>query len=167
MIMVGAALGHACLTLRIRSWVRSFLFRPFLRRGLHRISRILCGGYHKETGTIRRPLPYGVMSGNPALSDIERYRPRHARKQREIDLNAPADGSRCSARRERGGQPGAIFLPEHLPGSGALDRLVDIARDYARAVASIERRLSGLGWAYTQRGVRLERKHRHIATVLA
>jgi site-specific recombinase XerD len=37
----------------------------------------------------------------------------------------------------------------------------------ALAVASIERRLSGLGWGYTQRGVALALKDRHIATVLA
>lgn len=37
----------------------------------------------------------------------------------------------------------------------------------ALAVSSIERRLSGLSWNYTQRGHRLDRKDRHIATVLA
>ncbi|MGQ0565231.1 MAG: tyrosine-type recombinase/integrase [Gemmobacter sp.] len=35
------------------------------------------------------------------------------------------------------------------------------------SVASIERRLSGLGWSFAQRGARLDRKDRHIATVLA
>lgn len=35
------------------------------------------------------------------------------------------------------------------------------------SVASIERRLSGLGWGYAQRGEQLDRKNRHIATVLA
>jgi integrase len=114
-----------------------------------------------------------------------------------------------------------IALPSHVSGSGALDRLVETARDYARAavsentlaayakdwagfarwcrmrgadplppspeliglyiadlaapqaamrplsVASIERRLSGLSWAYAQRGFALDRKDRHIATVLA
>jgi integrase len=120
-----------------------------------------------------------------------------------------------------------IALPSHLAGSGALDRLVEAARDYARqavsdntlkayakdwiafarwcrmrgadplppspeliglyiadlatpqrtspsqsavrplSVSSIERRLSGLGWGYAQRGQRLDRKDRHIATVLA
>ena len=35
------------------------------------------------------------------------------------------------------------------------------------AVATIERRLSSLTWNYTQRGQRLDRKDRHIATVLA
>jgi integrase len=37
----------------------------------------------------------------------------------------------------------------------------------ALSVASIERRLSGLAWGYAQRGQRLDRKDRHIATVLA
>ena len=114
-----------------------------------------------------------------------------------------------------------IALPSHVAGSGTLDRLVDTARDSARAAASentlkayardwahftrwcrlkgtdplppspemiglyladlaapagkapalsvstIERRLSGLAWNYTQRGLTLDRKNRHIATVLA
>ena len=114
-----------------------------------------------------------------------------------------------------------IALPAYVAGSGSLDRLVDTARDYARAAASdntlkayakdwahfarwcrmkgteplppspdmiglyladlasgsgpspalsvstIERRLSGLVWNYAQRGFALDRKNRHIATVLA
>lgn len=114
-----------------------------------------------------------------------------------------------------------IALPAHMAGSGALDRLVDTARDYARAAASdntlkayakdwahfarwcrmkgtdplpasadliglyladlaapadkspalsvstIERRLSGLAWNYAQRGMTLDRRDRHIASVLA
>ncbi len=120
-----------------------------------------------------------------------------------------------------------IALPAHVAGSGSLERLVDTARDYARAAASdntlkayakdwahfarwcqmkgveplppssemiglyladlasgsgpspsqsasrplsvstIERRLSGLAWNYAQRGFTLDRKDRHIATVLA
>lgn len=121
----------------------------------------------------------------------------------------------------------AIALPSSLADSGALDRLVETARDYAKAaasentlkayakdwshfarwcrmrgaeplpaspqliglyiadlaapggkalsqvasrplsVSSIERRLSGLTWGYARRGERLERKDRHIASVLA
>lgn len=49
--------------------------------------------------------------------------------------------------------------------------LADLAAPQGKApalsVASIERRLSGLGWGYRQRGFTLERKDRHIATVLA
>ncbi|TGD67360.1 integrase [Tabrizicola sp. WMC-M-20] len=115
----------------------------------------------------------------------------------------------------------ALAMPAPLPGSGAMDRLVETARDYARAAASdntlrayaqdwahfarwgrmrgadplppspeviglyiadlaapagntaalsvtsIERRLSGLCWGYAQRGFNLDRKDRHIASVLA
>ncbi len=35
------------------------------------------------------------------------------------------------------------------------------------SVSTIDRRLSGLSWNYTQRGFTLDRKNRHIATVLA
>jgi len=114
-----------------------------------------------------------------------------------------------------------IVLPSHVAGSGTLDRLIDTARDYAKAstaentnkayaadwkhfarwcrlkgtdplppspemiglyltdlaaptgpspalsVSTIDRRLSGLTWNYAQRGFSLDRKDRHIATVLA
>ena len=127
----------------------------------------------------------------------------------------------------------ALTLPSFVAGSGALDRLVDTARDYAKAstaentnrayaadwkhftrwcrmkgwydqggadplppspemialyladlaagssasssqsasrplsVSTIERRLSGLAWNYAQRGITLDRRERHIASVLA
>ncbi len=117
--------------------------------------------------------------------------------------------------------PAQIALPDHVAGSGRLDRLVDTARDYADhaiaentrrayardwtafarwcrlkgadplppspelvglyitdlaapsgktrglSVASIERRLAGLSWGYLQRGFRLDRRDRHISSVLA
>ncbi|GAD55827.1 tyrosine-type recombinase/integrase [Limimaricola cinnabarinus] len=119
------------------------------------------------------------------------------------------------------GNPAQIALPDHVVGSGRLDRLVDTARGYADhalaentrrayardwsafarwcrlkgadplppapelvglyitdlaapsgparalSVASIERRLAGLSWGYAQRGMRLNRRDRHIAAVLA
>lgn len=37
----------------------------------------------------------------------------------------------------------------------------------ALSVSTIDRRLSGLSWNYIQRGFTLDRKNRHIATVLA
>ena len=121
---------------------------------------------------------------------------------------------------DQDGQP-PIAAPSDVAGSGALDRLVEAARDYAHlavaentlkayakdwaqfarwcrmrgadplppapqllglyiadlaapagktpalSVSSMERRLSGLTWGYAQRGERLDRKDRHIATVLA
>ena len=49
--------------------------------------------------------------------------------------------------------------------------LADLAsgarRTPALSVSTIERRLSGLVWSYAQRGLPLDRKNRHIATVLA
>ncbi len=119
------------------------------------------------------------------------------------------------------GAADALSRPADVAGSGSLDRLVDTARDYARAAASentlkayardwahfsrwcrmkgteplppshemiglyladmaaarspspalsvstIERRLSGLGWNFAQRGARIDRKNRHIAAVLS
>ena len=129
--------------------------------------------------------------------------------------NGDERGERASSDRE------SIALPAHVAGSGTLYRLVDTARDYAKAatsentlkayakdwahfsrwcrmkgidplppspemiglyladlaapadkapalsVSTIDRRLSGLSWNYTQRGFTLDRKNRHIATVLA
>ena len=136
--------------------------------------------------------------------------------------SAPPERPDLRAGGESVGRAGeAIVLPADVAGSGALDRLVDTARDYARqaasentlrayakdwaafarwcrmrgadplpcspqliglyiadlaaptgkapalSVSSIERRLSGLAWGYAQRGERLDRKDRHIASVLA
>lgn len=137
----------------------------------------------------------------------------------------PPDGTQRDERDPE--DDGSIALPSHVAGSGTLDRLVETARDYAKAstaentnkayaadwkhfarwcrlkgtdplppspemiglylsdlaaptgpspsqsasrplsVSSIDRRLSGLAWNYAQRGYSLDRKDRHIATVLA
>ena len=146
--------------------------------------------------------------------------------EHEKSISASMDTSNCTQRDESAQEKSAgIALPAHVAGSGALDQLVNTARDYASAaasdntlkayakdwahfarwcrmrgadplppspelvglyiadlaapqgqgatkppalsVASIERRLSGLGWGYAQRGLPLDRKNRHIATVLA
>jgi len=42
-----------------------------------------------------------------------------------------------------------------------------VGKTLAMTVTTIERRLSGLAWHYQQRGYTLDRKNRHIATVLA
>ncbi|WP_306114943.1 MULTISPECIES: tyrosine-type recombinase/integrase [unclassified Roseovarius] len=146
----------------------------------------------------------------------------------EISSSATSDAANGDERDERVAAGGAsIALPSHVAGSGTLDRLVDAARDYAKAstaentnkayaadwkhfarwcrrkgtdplppspemiglyltdlaaptsgfrsqlasrplsVSTIDRRLSGLAWNYAQRGFALDRKDRHIATVLA
>ena len=137
-------------------------------------------------------------------------------------ISKPPNGPSVSENNERDHPSSeALSLPSFVAGSGTLDRLVDTARDYARAAASdntlkayakdwahfarwcrmkgaetlppspemiglyladlasgagpspalsvstIDRRLSGLAWNYAQRGFALDRKNRHIATVLA
>lgn len=67
--------------------------------------------------------------------------------------------------RMRGTDP-LPFSPE-LIGLYIADLAAPTGKAPALSVSSIERRLSGLGWGYAQRGQRLDRKDRHIATVLA
>ena len=142
--------------------------------------------------------------------------------EKSTSAHSDSDGTDDTQRDERD-RPSqdAIALPAHVAGSGALDRLVDAARDYAKAsttentnkayaadwkhfarwcrlkgteplppsaemiglyltdlvapangipalsVSTIDRRLSGLAWNFAQRGFTLDRKDRHIATVLA
>jgi integrase len=138
----------------------------------------------------------------------------------------PDAGSESDASSDEAKPAHQIAVPAALAGCGALDRLVEAARDYARqatadntntayakdwahytrwcrrrganalppspeliglyiascaapeakaparstralSVSTIERRLSGIAWHYQQRGFALDRKDRHIATVLA
>ncbi|KJS44091.1 MAG: tyrosine-type recombinase/integrase [Pseudotabrizicola sp.] len=64
---------------------------------------------------------------------------------------------------------GADPLPSspQLIGLYIADLAAPGGRSPVLSVSSIERRLSGLAWGYAQRGERLDRKDRHIATVLA
>ena len=148
--------------------------------------------------------------------------------QHEKTSSSPLDASDDAEHDERDAlDDNAIALPSHVAGSGTLDRLVETARDYAKAstaentnkaytadwkhftrwcrlkgteplppspemiglyltdlaapttrppsqtahqplsVSTIDRRLSGLAWNYAQRGFTLDRKDRHIASVLA
>lgn len=148
--------------------------------------------------------------------------PRNEPQEHEKSRSAPFDASDETQGDERDpSNRDAIALPSHVAGSGTLDRLVENARDYAKAstaentnkayaadwkhfarwcrmkgtdplppspemvglyltdlaaptspspalsVSTIDRRLSGLAWNYAQRGFTLDRKDRHIATVLA
>ena len=152
------------------------------------------------------------------MSKTPKIRPRETEKSglAPFDTSDEAQGNeRDPSNRD------AIALPSHVAGSGTLDRLVDTARDYAKAstaentnkaysadwkhfarwcrlkgaeplppspemiglyltdlaapagpspalsVSTIDRRLSGLAWNYAQRGFSLDRRDRHIASVLA
>ena len=150
----------------------------------------------------------------------------------ETPQNQPQDGEKSTSTsfdtatehqhdEKEPGESAPLALPSQVAGSGTLDRLVEKARDYAKAstaentnkayaadwkhfarwcrlkgtdplppsaeliglyltdlaaptgpspalsVSTIDRRLSGLAWNYAQRGFNLDRKDRHIATVLA
>ncbi|WP_371228902.1 tyrosine-type recombinase/integrase [Roseovarius sp. 2305UL8-3] len=147
-------------------------------------------------------------------SDAETSRSASVDTTNECDERKPARSDAIALPSDAGGLAGLV-------GSGTLDRLVETARDYAKAstsdntnkayaadwkhfarwcrlkgteplppspeliglylsdlatptgqapplsVATIDRRLSGLAWNYAQRGFSLDRKDRHIATVLA
>ncbi len=59
-------------------------------------------------------------------------------------------------------QPQTVGLYITACASGTVDQSAK-----ANSVSTIERRLSSLGWNYGQRGLSLDRKDRHIATVMA
>lgn len=67
--------------------------------------------------------------------------------------------------RMRGAEP--LHPSPALIGLYISDLAAPTGKAPALSVSSIERRLSGLTWGYAQRGDRLDRKDRHIATVLA
>ncbi|WP_171182287.1 tyrosine-type recombinase/integrase [Ruegeria sp. HKCCD8929] len=152
------------------------------------------------------------------MSETPKIEPPDAKKSRSESLDTTNEDGRNERETASGD---TIALPDHVAGSGSLDRLVDTARDYAKAstaentnkayaadwkhfarwcrlkgtdplppspemiglyltdlaaptgpspalsVSTIDRRLSGLAWNYAQRGFTLDRKERHIATVLA
>ena len=172
------------------------------------------------------------MSNKFVLSDTIRYAEKPPNfitgvsekmpSETKKSTSAPSDeldDARVDERDQK--ESNGFALPAHVAGSGTMDRLVDTARDYARAAASdntlkayakdwahftrwcrmrgaealppspemiglyladlasgsgpsptlsvstIDRRLSGLAWNFAQRGFTLDRKNRHIATVLA
>ncbi len=151
------------------------------------------------------------------MSETPENDPSAAEKSRSASRDAANEHERDEKETT---EHASIALPAHVAGSGTLNRLIDTARDYARAstaentnkayaadwkhfarwcrlkgsdplppspemiglyltdlaaptngspalsVSTIDRRLSGLTWNYAQRGFSLDRKDRHIATVL-
>ncbi len=76
----------------------------------------------------------------------------------EKSTSAPSDTNEAARIDERDqGKSDAIALPAHVAGSGSLDRLVDTARDYARAAAS-ENTLKAYArdWAHFARWCRMK-----------
>ncbi|MBN9077938.1 MAG: site-specific integrase [Rhizobiales bacterium] len=60
-----------------------------------------------------------------------------------------------------------LYITALASGSAVGTVLGGSAPGVKRSVATIERRLSALSWNYAQRGQKLDRKDRHIATVMA
>lgn len=108
------------------------------------------------------------MAGSPALE-------RLAETARDFARQATAENTTAAYQtdwahftrwcRRRGAEP----LPPiaELVGLYIADCATPDGTTPALSVATIERRLSGLAWQYQQRGFTLDRKDRHIATVLA
>ena len=160
---------------------------------------------------------YNNINGLDSNDETRTTSENHEKSRSEVPIGSSSNENSESDRPDSE----ALSLPSFVAGSGTLDRLVDTARDYARAAASdntlkayakdwahfarwcrmkgteplppspemiglyladlasgsgpsparsvstIDRRLSGLAWNYAQRGFALDRKNRHIATVLA
>jgi integrase len=89
--------------------------------------------------------------------------------------HAVSENTRIAYRRDWAGfarwcrMKGADPLPPspELVGLYITDLAAPSGKARALSVASIERRLAGLSWNYAQRGMQLDRRDRHIASVLA
>ena len=166
--------------------------------------------YRTFKNTLRHSLKISGFSGGMMITEDKKSTSSHS--------STPHDAQSGEGDQEKSDH---IALPSHVAGSGTLDRLVESARDYAKAstaentnkayaadwkhfarwcrlkgtdplppspemiglyladlaapqgkapalsVSTIDRRLSGLAWSFAQRGLTLDRKDRHIATVLA
>ena len=112
-----------------------------------------------------------ALAGSGSLDRLVDTAKDYARQSTAENTNAAykADWAHFSSWcRRRGADP--------LGGSGAEPQMIGLYISECASpappikpltVATIERRLSGLAWHYQQRGFTLDRKDRHIATVLA
>jgi len=122
-------------------------------------------GSQSGTDAIALPSHIAGSGGLDRLVETARDYARHAVSDNTLKAYAKDWAAFARWCRMRGVDP--------LPPSPELIGLyiVDLAAPQSAiqplSVSSIERRLSGLGWGYAQRGFDLDRKNRHIATVLA
>ncbi|OWU67076.1 integrase [Roseovarius sp. 22II1-1F6A] len=84
--------------------------------------------------------------------------PKKQHPETEISRSAPLDTSNDAQRDEKATSDGAsIALPAHVAGSGNLDRLVDTARDYAKAsTAENTNKAYAADWRHFSRWCRLK-----------
>ena len=112
--------------------------------------------------------PPSAVPGSAALDRLAETARGYARAAAsENTLKAYARDWAQFARwcRMRGAEP--LPASSQLIGLYIADLAAPGGKARALSVSSIERRLSGLTWGYAQRGERLDRKDRHIASVLA
>ena len=113
------------------------------------------------------PLPPHIAGSGTLdrLVETARDYARHATSENTRKAYAKDWGHFARWCRMRGTDP----LPPspQLIGLYITDLAAPDGKSPALSVSSIERRLSGLAWGYAQRGERLDRSDRHIATILS
>ena len=125
---------------------------------------------HKTGATAEAPPPASLAHQPPALRDLaERARgyaeaasSSNTRKAYAADWKHFAGWCRREGLDAATPDPQAVGLYITACASGATS-----VGGRKNAVSTIERRLSALVWAYTQRGLSFDRRDRHVATVLA
>lgn len=118
-----------------------------------------------ERDTIALPSHVAGSGTLDRLVETARDYARHAASENTLKAYAKDWAQFARWCRMRGADP----LPPspELIGLYIADLAAPQGRSPALSVSSIERRLSGLGWGYAQRGQPLDRKDRHIVAVLA
>ena len=118
-----------------------------------------------ERDTIALPSHVAGSGTLDRLVEAARDYARHAASENTLKAYAKDWAQFARWCRMRGADP----LPPspELIGLYITDLAAPQGRSPALSVSSIERRLSGLGWGYAQRGQPLDRKDRHIVAVLA
>jgi integrase len=120
---------------------------------------------HPDQDAIALPADLAQSGTLDRLVDTARDYARQAASENTVRAYAADWAAFARWCRMRGADP----LPPspQLIGLYIADLAAPQGKAPALSVASIERRLSGLAWGYAQRGARLDRKDRHIASVLA
>ncbi|WP_419723619.1 tyrosine-type recombinase/integrase, partial [Sulfitobacter dubius] len=142
---------------RTRSWAQHALVHPKMLRVTQEI----------EIKVIASPLPSHVAGSGTLDQLVETARGYAKQAASENTLKAYAKDWAHFARwcRLKGTDP----LPPspEMIGLYLANLAAPTGKAPALSVSTIERRLSGLSWNYKQRDFNLDRKNRHIATVLA
>nr|WP_199725351.1 tyrosine-type recombinase/integrase [Gemmobacter lutimaris] len=119
----------------------------------------------REQGTFTLPAQVGGSGILDLLVETARDYARAAASENTLKAYVKDWAHFARWCRMRGAEPSPLS-PE-LIGLYIADLAAPQGKSAALSASSIERRLSGLAWGYAQRGMQMDRKDRHIATVLA